>query len=345
MVEKIQDVSAWLGSDIQNSGRWMYHLSSNDTSEINAALLKSKAGKISLAEMTRSDFPLPVFSKMLDKMLEELETGLGLYLFRGFPANSYSTDDLRRIFWGIGLYCGTAVSQSKLGDVLGDVRDIGTPHYGPNFRGYTSNGELTYHCDAADVTGLFCVHPAKKGGFSSIVSQSSIHNQILIERRDLIKVLYQPYNWGRQGNELPGQNPYYTQPIFSVCDEKFAGRYTRTHIRTAEMGKITPPLTDLQNEALAKIDEVCERSEFQLTMKFEPGDLQFLNNHVTLHTRTAFEDYKDPDRKRHLLRLWVSPLNSRALASGFEPFYRDIRPGTVRGGFPGHGKKIHFQTG
>ena len=344
MVQIIKDASAWLGSNIQQSDRWICHLSSKEIGEINDALSNSITNKVSLKEMTPSDFPLPLFSKKLESMLKEIETGHGLYLFRGFPATNYTKDDLRRIFWGIGLYCGVAVSQSKRGDVLGDVRDIGTPPSGPKFRGYTSNGELTYHCDAADVTGLFCLQPAKNGGLSKVVSLSRIHNQIMKEHPNLITVLYQPFHWGRQGNEFPDQNPYYTQPIFSFCNGKFAGRYTRTHIRTAELGRVTPPLTDLQKMALAKIDEICERPEFQLTMMFEPGDIQFLNNHVTLHTRTAFEDYEDTKRKRHLLRLWFSPPNSRPLDCSFKPFFRDIRPGAIRGGFPGHGKAILFQT-
>ena len=40
-------------------------------------------------------------------------------------------------------------------------------------------------------------------------------------------------------------------------------------------------------------------------MQFEPGDIQLLSNHFTLHARTAYED--DPERRpRHLLRLWLS---------------------------------------
>ena len=77
---------------------------------------------------------------------------------------------------------------------------------------------------------------------------------------------------------------------------------------------------------------------------FRPGDIQFLNNHVTLHTRTAFTDHENDELKRHLLRLWLSPPNNRALDKGFMHFFREIKPGTVRGGFPGHNKTINFQT-
>lgn len=343
-MEIVKDNSVWFGPEIQSAKNWTYTFSKNDIREIETALNYSKTAEISLQDLSKSSFPLTKFSEHINIMLEELENGPGIYLFRGFPSEQFNKEDLRRIFWGIGLYCGPAVSQSKQGDFLGDVKDIGTSHDGPSFRGYTSNGELTYHCDASDATALFCLSPAKKGGLSKIVSSSSIHNQIQKERPDLLDVLYKPYYWGRQGNELPGQNPYYTQPIFAYSNGRFAARYTRTHIRTAELGGITPALTSLQNEALDFIDELCERPEFQLTMMFEPGDIQFLNNHLTLHTRTAFQDHKDPKNKRHLLRLWFSPSNSRKLPAGFKPFFGDTRPGAVRGGFPGHGTEKSFQT-
>jgi hypothetical protein len=40
-------------------------------------------------------------------------------------------------------------------------------------------------------------------------------------------------------------------------------------------------------------------------MDFQPGDIQLLKNASILHKRTAYEDWSDPDRKRHLLRLWL----------------------------------------
>lgn len=341
----IQEPSVWLGVDIQGSDRWVHHLSAAEIAELTNAVDASKAAGVGLDAMTRADFPLPVLAPVIGRLLDEVENGLGLFLLRGFPADDHDKDDLRRLFWGLGLHCGTAVSQSARGDVLGDVRNLGTPHDGPAFRGYTSNGALTYHSDAADVTGLFCLRAAKVGGLSRIVSMPRIHNQVLAERPDLLAVLYAPYHWGRQGNELAGQSPYYTQPIFEVCDGKFAGRYTRTHIRTAELGGVTPALTDVQAEALAFVDGICERPEFQLTMMFEAGDIQFLNNHLTLHTRTAFEDFEAEDRRRHLLRLWLSPPNSRALGPGFQPFFGDVRAGAVRGGFPGRTGERQFQTG
>ena len=150
-----------------------------------------------------------------------------------------------------------------------------------------------------------------------------------------------------KGNELPGVAPFYTQPIFAIQKGFFACRYTRTHIRSAELeaesNPAVPLMTPPQREALDLIDEIAAKPEFNLTMMFEPGDMQFLNNHLTLHTRTAFEDHPEPERKRHLLRLWMSLPNGRPLAEGFRPFFKDVSAGAVRGGFPGTGDR-RFST-
>ncbi len=60
--------------------------------------------------------------------------------------------------------------------------------------------------------------------------------------------------------------------------------------------------------------------------------MQFLHNHQTLHSRTAYEDYPEPERRRHLLRLWLSPPNGRPLPPGFAERYGHIEVGTRRGG-------------
>jgi hypothetical protein len=344
MPSKINEDCNWLGPDIQGSGRWVYHLTAADIAEINTALQYGKERGLGLGNLDKESFPLPSFGARIHTMLDEIETGLGMYLLRGFPSMDYGKDDLRHICWGIGLHCGEAVSQSKRGDVLGDVRDIGTPADGPNFRGYTSSGELTYHSDAADVTALFCLRAAKQGGLSRIVSLPAIHDEILHSHPDLLEALYQPCHWGRQGNERPGQSPYYTQPIFDTANGLFAGRYTRTHIRTAELSGSAPPPSKDQLEAFRLVDEIADSPEFHVSMMFEPGDMQFLNNHLTLHTRTALTDFGDADLKRHLLRLWFSPANSRALPASFKPFFGDISPGAKRGGFPGHGDGMVFKT-
>ena len=340
-MEFVDCAANWLGKDIENSDDWIHYFSTHEINEIKSALSDAESSIVSLGQLTRDNFRLPGLSQIFAQMQIELEEGLGIKLLRGLPVSDFSEDQLRLIYWGMGLHLGTAVSQSKRNDYLGDVRDLGTGLNGPEFRGYTSNGELTYHVDAADITGLFCLKPAKEGGLSKIISSAAVHNEILKRNRDLLKTLYQEYPWSMQGNELPGHSGFYTQPIFAIEKGYFACRYTRTHIRSAEMNPKIGGLSSKQTEALKLIDEICKQPEFNLTMMFEPGDVQFLNNHLTMHTRTAFIDFDDESQKRHLLRLWLSMPNGRPLSQGFKPFFRDVSEGAVRGGFSGLGERLY----
>jgi hypothetical protein len=43
----------------------------------------------------------------------------------------------------------------------------------------------------------------------------------------------------------------------------------------------------------------------------ERGDMQFINNYTTLHARTAFEDYPEPERRRLMVRLWLRSFGLR----------------------------------
>ena len=85
-----------------------------------------------------------------------------------------------------------------------------------------------------------------------------------------------------------------------------------------------------QNEALDLLAEVAEQT--CLHAPFEPGDIQFLNNHVVYHGRTAYQDDAERGQSRLLLRLWLAVPNSRPLPEGFDVLWGAIHPGAVRGG-------------
>ena len=105
-----------------------------------------------------------------------------------------------------------------------------------------------------------------------------------------------------------------------------------------------PILTKEQIECTDFLDQILRRPELMHTMWLEPGDLQLMNNHVVLHSRTAFEDYLDPERKRLLYRLWIAPPNSIRLPNSWKYFYRSIEPGSVRGGIRGHEYNLDCKT-
>lgn len=344
MHDVIQGLADWRGPDLARADGWVYRLGPGDVEEVEAGLAVANRRASALTDMTVEDFPLAGFADRLAMARDSIETRYGIFLFRGFPVSGHDEEALRRLYWGLGRHFGTAVSQSKRGDILGDVRDIGTNITGREGRGYTSRAELEYHTDSTDVSALFVLKTAKSGGLSRFVSSLAIHNEIARTRPDLLEVLYQPYIWSRQGQERPGENPWYEQPIYGVEQGHFASRYIRTHILSAQKHNGAPPMTDAQREALQLIDRLADDPAFKFEMMMEPGDMVFLNSHITYHARTEFEDHTEPEKKRHLLRLWLSVPNSRPLPEGWSAIFKDRSPGAVRGGFPGHSENPAFAT-
>ena len=57
--------------------------------------------------------------------------------------------------------------------------------------------------------------------------------------------------------------------------------------------------------ALAAMLETFEQPEMSIDFEFAPGEIQFVDNRTLGHSRTEFEDWPDPDRRRHLVRLWL----------------------------------------
>ena len=346
MRKVIETPAAWRGPELAASRDWIHEFTRDEIAEIEAALRSAKARGKTLDTLTKEDVPLPTVSKRIAFARDFLEDGKGIYQFRGIKIDGHSKDDLRLLYWGLGRHLGTAVSQSKDGDILGDVRNVGVDIHSPQGRGYKSNQKLNFHTDSADVVGLFVLCVAKTGGLSKVASSVSAHNEILRRRPDLLEVLYQPFYWSWNQQEPPGAPPYYPQPIFSMQDGKFSCRYIRGQIVNAQRFPEAPRFTAEQIAALDLLDAITYDENFHITYEFKPGDVQLLNNHTCFHARTAFEDYPERDRRRHLLRMWLSVPNSRPLSKAMGTIYQDQRPGAVRGGFPSRtGRHIYESTG
>ena len=117
--------AAWLAADLASPAEWIIQLTAEQITDIDRAMRESLVAKLELADLTRENFPVPSIDLIVPEILARLEDGRGLVVLRGFPALNYDKDQLRRIFWGLGLHLGTAVSQSSKGDLLGDVMNFG----------------------------------------------------------------------------------------------------------------------------------------------------------------------------------------------------------------------------
>jgi hypothetical protein len=87
------------------------------------------------------------------------------------------------------------------------------------------------------------------------------------------------------------------------------------------------------------LDEIIAEGKLILPMSFEPGDIQIIHNHQIFHSRSDFENWPEPERQRHLLRLWISPLAGRPLPDYFAARWGSVEPGN-RGGIIVHGTQL-----
>src|SRR5262245_43879643 len=332
----------WRGGDLGQQRAWIRPLSAAAIAELDGALRRVQRRGLGWREVRKPDFPLPGFSAELAQVSRDLEWGRGLALLRGLPVARYSDDELRVLWWGIGTHLGTAVYQNAHGELIGEVRDE-VRRYGeviqpavPAGEGLTSrakarsSGPLRWHTDRCDVVGLLCVRAARAGGLSRVVSVPAVSNAILERRPDLHALLCADYHRTRQGEEAGGERSTYVLPVFAVRDGRFTTQYSRTFVEAAQRVPEVPRLTAEQEAALDLLAAVCD--ELGHDMELEPGDMQFLNNHVVYHGRTAYVDAAEPDRDRLLLRLWLAPPNSRPLPAGFEVLWGTTKGGAVRGG-------------
>jgi len=151
------------------------------------------------------------------------------------------------------------------------------------------------------------------------------------ERPDLLERLFDPIATDRRGEIPPGAEPYMEIPVFNWHAGDLTVFYQRQYIESAQRFDGAMRLTDEHIEALDMLDRLANDPEMHVRMRLERGDMQFVYNHSQLHDRTDFLDWPEPERRRHLLRLWLSPTGDRELPECFTQRYGSIEIGD-RGG-------------
>jgi hypothetical protein len=331
--------SAWIGADIARRPEdWTYQLAPSDLAEIEAATSACLGRDI--ATITRDDFPLPTFGPVLDRIRDELLNGRGFALLRGLPVDGRPIAESATAYWGIGTYMGSARSQNAKGHVLGHVRDLGLATEDPNVRTYQTTERQHFHTDSCDIVGLLCLKTAKQGGLSSLVSSSAIYNAMAQRYPDLAGRLFQPFSVDRRGEVPDGKKPWFDMPVFHDHLGYLSAIYSGPYIRSAQRFPEVTRLTELDFAALDAFDSLAEDRDLRLDITFQPGDIQLVHNHTILHDRTSFVDWPEPERKRHLLRLWLAAPGARPLPPVYLERYGSVEIGD-RGGIICPGTKLH----
>ena len=328
---EVKDRSAWYGTKLAESDEWRVRLSEAEIAEVERAVDRLDESNVELTTVTADNISLPALGPHLHELLDEVLNGRGFVLLKGLPVQRWNRRKAAIAFLAIGVHLGNLRMQNAAGHLLGHVRDLGRSSDDPNTRIYQTRERQTHHTDSCDVVGLMCLQTAKSGGLSNLVSSTTIFNEMRRRRPDLLRVLLEPIETDRRGEVPEGNKPYFSIPVFNYHEGLVSAIYQRQYIESARRFAGVAPLTALQLEALDLLDQLANDPELNLMMELQPGDIQLVHNHTILHDRTAFEDYAEPERRRHLLRLWLAPAGGRKLPEVYAERFGSTTPAN-RGG-------------
>jgi Taurine catabolism dioxygenase TauD, TfdA family len=330
--EPVAGPGVWYGRELSRRRDWVRELSAAEVEEVTAAVRAFQDTGARLGTVSPASFPLPTLGAVLREVLAELLEGRGFVLVRGLPVERMTREAQAIAYLGMGSWLGRFRSQNAKGHLLGHVKDLGLDIRDPNVRYYQTRRKLEYHTDSVDIVGLLCLQTAKAGGESYLASSMTVYNEILARRPDLLPALFEPFPTDRRGEVPEGMRPWFDIPIFNRHAGKLSCIYVRQYIESAQQNfPEARRLTAKQREAMDLVDALCNDPDIHLSMDFRPGDMQLLHNHQILHSRADFENWPDPERHRHLLRLWVAPPEARPLPEVFAARYGSVVPGE-RGG-------------
>lgn len=305
----IEHPSVWTAADFQSDSSWLHRIQHDQVQCILEAARLWQGRAFNSLSREEAEAALPALAPMARAIRGELGSR-GFALIRGVPVGELSPDEIRSIYWGIGLLFGQGLTQNAKADFLCPVTDMGV-NFGysgsadqQNARGYQSNADLNYHCDPTDVVALLCVRKAREGGVSTIVSTPAIYNEIALHHPAHLEVLERGFPYDRKAEQWPSEAPVTERiPVFRAHSDRVSCRYARSYILGG--AQKTEPLTAAELAALDCFDGIARRPGMSLHVPFEPGDIQLLNNFTVVHGRTAYTDHPEPTQRRFLWRLWL----------------------------------------
>jgi alpha-ketoglutarate-dependent taurine dioxygenase len=247
-----------------------------------------------------------------------LKHGVRFAVVDRLPLDELSTAETTAIYWLLSSMVARPVAQKLDGTMIYDVHDTGQEALpGSGIRPDKTNIEIRFHVDNAynttppEIVGLLCLRTAKSGGVSRVLSFHTVHNELLAHHAEHLPRLYRPFWFDRQREFHRGEPETFSAPVFEDDYGELRGRFSVHQINSGYALK-REPVDNAGAAALAAALDTFEQPEISIDFEFTPGEIQFVDNRVLGHSRTEFEDFPEPERRRHLVRLWLRDHGRRA---------------------------------
>jgi len=314
--EPIEGPSAWVGRDVRPED-YRVELSVACLDEIRRAVDEIRAFPLPTIVRRPADFAMPACCEQMARVRRILDKGVRFAIVDRLPIAEMDAGEATAIYWILSSMVSRPVAQKLDGTLVYDVLDTGQQALpGSGVRPDKTNTEIRFHNDNAyndtppDYVGLLCLRQAMSGGHSRVISFHTAHNALLARHPNELPRLYQPFWFDRQREYHAGDRAVFAAPVFENPGELKA-RFSVHQINSgyALRGE---PIDTKGAAAIAAMFDIVEEDGLSVDFDLEPGQMQFVDNRALGHSRTAFVDYPDPERRRHLVRLWLRDRGRRA---------------------------------
>ncbi len=312
----VEGPSAWVRADIRTED-WRVELDARCHDEIRRTVDELRAYPLPTVVLGRDDFTMPACRAALARARAILASGVRFAIVDRLPLDEMTAGEATSIYWLLASLIARPVAQKLDGTLIYDVLDTGAEALpGSGVRPDKTNIEIRFHNDNAyndtppDYVGLLCLCQARSGGHSRVISFHTAYNQMLARFPGRLARLDEPFWFDRQREFHPGESPIFAAPVFDR-GEALRARFSVHQINSGYAMK-GEAVDDAGAAALAAMLEIFEDEALSVDFDLEPGQMQFVDNRALGHSRTAFADWPEPEKKRHLVRLWLRDRGRRA---------------------------------
>ena len=310
MYRLVAGPSVWKRTDFRSDADWTRLLDKDELCELDSAAQRVKPHGIEPEEVRTNLCNPSALTATMRGVRGDLLEGRGFCVLRGVGVEGYGVSALEFVCWQLGAHLGEIIPQNADGDLLRYVTDIGDDSIygenGPRAPSHRGSAPMLPHSDSSDIVALFCVRQAKTGGGNTVCSSMRIHNEILHKYPEYLQPLYEGFYFDLTGKTKDGDSITHQRiPVFNFSGSRASCTFNKSRIEVG-MKKVGMPLNNLQQAAVNYLNHLAMHEEFAIPLRLLPGDILLLNNQCTLHAREAYEDWPEPNRKRLMLRLWLT---------------------------------------
>ena len=257
--------------------------------------------------MKPADFRLTACAALIELARERLEHGTGLVRFDRLAVEQCdNVEQAKGLYWLMSSLLAAPQPQYFEKHMIYDLRFTGVHELDNEQAHRVKTDEIEPHSDESlpDIgpryVGLMCWRKAKTGGATRLFSFVEAYNRLLAKNPALADRLAEPYFWLPE-RKTPDDVIYY-HPVVTALGDSLRFQFSKDY-NWRGYQKWGETFDEPGRAALDALSDELVGTMFEFVL--EPGQFAIFHNDKVAHGRSFHTDWEEPDRKRHVLRLWL----------------------------------------